>query len=139
MKKIFLDTNILLDSIQQREKKDYAEMILQFGKEGKIQNFASFLSFANIAYIIRKNPPETINSALKTLSAIVNVLPMDNALLQKALTQPSKDFEDMLQYQCALTAGCDVIVTNNTKHFQDFCTISLKTSEDFLLEWNETD
>ena len=39
----------------------------------------------------------------------------------------------MLQYQCALAAGCDVIVTNNTKDYQEFCTLPFMTSRDFLL------
>ena len=41
----------------------------------------------------------------------ITVLPCDALLLDAALKRHVKDYEDMLQYQCALAAGCDVIVT----------------------------
>ena len=65
----------------------------------------------------------------------VNMLkPCDSAQLDDALTNPVKDYEDMLQYQCALTAGCDLIVTNNKRDFFEFCQLPFLTSEEFLLQ-----
>jgi hypothetical protein len=58
---------------------------------------------------------------------------MDDSQIYAALAQEVKDYEDMLQYQCALAAGCDIIVTNNTKDYQEFCTLPFMTSRDFLL------
>ncbi len=55
-------------------------------------------------------------------------------LLDRALTNPVKDYEDMLQYECALAAGCDVVVTNNKRDFQEFCQLPFLTSEEFLLQ-----
>ena len=49
---------------------------------------------------------------------------------------PVKDFEDMMQYQCAKAAGCDVIVTNNKRDFHAFCELPFLTSEEFLLEFD---
>ena len=43
-----------------------------------------------------------------------------------------KDFEDMLQYQCAIDGNCDCIVTINTNDFIDFSTIPVLTPQDFL-------
>lgn len=60
--------------------------------------------------------------------------PCDSAQLDDALTNPDKDYEDMLQYQCALTAGCDLIVTNNKRDFFEFCQLPFLTSEEFLLQ-----
>lgn len=65
---------------------------------------------------------------------IVTVLPCDGVQLDDALTNPVKDYEDMLQYQCALAAGCDVVVTNNKRDFQAFCQLPFLTSEEFLLQ-----
>ena len=50
------------------------------------------------------------------------------------MLRPVKDYEDMLQYQCALEVGCDVVVTNNKRDFQEFCLLPFLTSEEFLLE-----
>ena len=58
MKKVFLDTNILMDFVENREKREYAETIIELGKTGVIQLFASYLSFANMGYILRKRQQE---------------------------------------------------------------------------------
>jgi hypothetical protein len=54
---------------------------------------------------------------IQNVRKVVAVLPCDAAQLDEALANPVKDYEDMLQYQCALSAGCDVIVTNNKREF----------------------
>ena len=51
MKKVFLDTNILMDFIENREKREYTETIIELGKTGAIQLFASYLSYANMGYV----------------------------------------------------------------------------------------
>jgi hypothetical protein len=45
-----------------------------------------------------------------------------------------KDFEDMLQYQCAVAGGCDVIITNNKKDFLAYSRLPLFTAEEYLNE-----
>lgn len=66
----------------------------------------------------------------------VEVLPCDAAQLDEGLKIEVKDFEDMMQYQCAIAAGCDVVVTNNERDFYDFCKIPFLTSEEFLLQFD---
>ena len=56
MMRVFLDTNILLDYSLDRDGADYAENILQLGKEGLIELYASYLSYANMGYILRHHP-----------------------------------------------------------------------------------
>ncbi len=45
-----------------------------------------------------------------------------------------KDYEDMLQYQCAKVAGCEVIVTGNKRHFTEFSNLPLMTANELLTE-----
>ena len=45
---VFLDTNILIDVIENREGTIMAKRILQLGKDKEINIFASYLSYANI-------------------------------------------------------------------------------------------
>ena len=134
MKRVFLDTNILLDYGLDREQADYAEKILALGQLGKIELYASYLSYANMGYILRHHPIAEIYSLVRMMRQPVEVLPCDAAQLDEGLGFEVKDFEDMLQYQCAKAAGCDVIVTNNKKDFQQFCELPFLTSEDFLLQ-----
>lgn len=134
MKKIFLDTNILLDFVDNRDNRDYAKTIVELGCIGKIQLFASYLSYANMGYILRHRTQEERYRMMLNARKIVTVLPCDAVQLDKTLSYPVKDTEDMLQYQCALAAGCDVIVTNNKRDFFEFCQLPFMTSEEFLLQ-----
>ena len=45
MMKVFLDTNILLDFVDNREKREYAETIIELGRQGVIELYASYLSY----------------------------------------------------------------------------------------------
>lgn len=135
MMKVFLDTNILMDFVDNREKREYAETIIELGKTGAIQLFASYLSYANMGYILRKRTQEERYRMISNARKIATVLPCDGSQLDVALANPVKDYEDMLQYQCALVAGCDVIVTNNKRDFHEFCQLPFLTSEEFLLQF----
>jgi predicted nucleic acid-binding protein len=134
MMKVFLDTNILMDFVENRESREYAETIIELGKTGAIQLFASYLSFANMGYILRRRSKEDRYRLLSSVRNIVTVLPCDDKQLDEALAIPVNDYEDMLQYQCAVAAGCDVIVTNNKRDFYEFCELPFLTSEEFLLQ-----
>ena len=134
MRKVFLDTNILMDFVDRRELREYAETIIELGKTGVIQLFASYLSYANMGYILRHRSQEERYEKIRKAREVATVLPCDDLQLSHALDRPVRDFEDMMQYQCAKAAGCDVIVTNNKKDFQQFCELPFLTSEEFLLQ-----
>lgn len=134
MQKVFLDTNILMDFVDNREKREYAETIIELGRIGHILLFASHLSYANMGYILRKRSQEERYRMIRNARKVVTVLPCDDAQLDAALANPVKDYEDMLQYQCALAGGCDVIVTNNKRDFHEFCQLPFQTAEEFLLQ-----
>ena len=136
MMKVFLDTNILIDYVDNREKRVYAGLILSMADEGLITLYASCLSYANMGYILRKRTQEERYCLIQEARNMATVLPCDAGQLDIALTQPVKDYEDMLQYQCALAAGCDVVVTNNKKDFHEFCKLPFLTSEEFLLQFD---
>ena len=97
MKKVFLDTNILLDFVENREKREYAETIIELGKVGAIQLFASYLSYANMGYILRHRTQEERYSLIYSARKVAIVLPCDSHQLDTALENPVKDYEDMLQ------------------------------------------
>ena len=136
MMKVFLDTNILIDYVDHREKRVYAGLILSMADEGLITLYASYLYYANMGYILRKRTQEERYRLIQEARNMATVLPCDAEQLDIALTQPVKDYEDMLQYQCALAAGCDVVVTNNKKDFHEFCKLPFLTSEEFLLQFD---
>jgi len=134
--KVFLDTNILLDYGQQRERHEEAETIFCLGDVGEIELFASYLSYANMGYILRGMEREAKYALISSTREGIHVVACDDIQLDAALAHHVKDYEDMLQYQCALAAGCDVIVTNNKKDYYEFSQLPFLTSEEFLLQYD---
>ena len=132
MKKIFLDTNILLDFGQNREQFRYAETILQLGKNNEIELCASYLSYANMGYILRKMQQCDKYALMRKMRQNINVLPCDSEQLDLGLSNETKDFEDALQYYAAEQAGADCIVTRNLKDFDFAFTVKALKPRDFL-------
>lgn len=129
--KVFLDTNIILDTILDRPHSDESDQVLARGVMGKFEMYTSFLSIANLAYVLRKMPQHEMLDLLSETCSILNVISMDGALLNSAISRPFDDFEDGLQYQSAMSEGCDCVVTNNVKDWHA-STIPVYSSLDFL-------
>lgn len=128
MKKVFLDTNVILDFYLDREEfSDDAEAILALGYNKACSLFVSALTFANFAYIGRKKyPGNTIYEVLESLREFAEITPVDSEL-----SLQSKDFEDAIQFCSAKVAGVNCIVTRNIKDFVSF-DIEVLTPKDFL-------
>ena len=136
MKRIFLDTNILIDYIDNRAGADDAEQIFACGFSGEALLFASSLTFANLAYIIKGRTQDEKYDALKQMADVVEILNLGKQEVLAAIGQPVPDFEDMLQYQCAKAAGCDYIITNDRRHY-DFSDIPHFSSAAFVEQLDE--
>lgn len=137
MKKIFVDTNVILDFVLCREGQQNAMDIFQMGEDGKVELVVSFLTMANVAYIARKHrTKEELYDYLRELSSLFHILEMNEAQYHEALSTIVTDFEDMLQYVCATHYCCDAIITNNIKHFS-FSKIPVMTPSQYLADKNE--
>lgn len=116
--KVFLDTNILLDIILERPGFEAPLEVLQKASDGFVELYASYLTMANIAYILRKNYKGALIPTIKQLSSLLTVLPMGQPQLEKAMLLDGPDFEDILQAVCAEEEGCEIILTHNPAHFK---------------------
>lgn len=135
MRKVFFDTNILIDYYDNRPGASDVHALFRVARAGGISIFASILTFANFAYVAKHNhTKEQVYSELDRLERLISVLPMDRVQLRAAIDNPCKDFEDMLQYQCAVAGACDVIITNNKKDFLAYSQLPLFTAEEYLNE-----
>lgn len=134
MTRLFLDTNIMMDAVENRKDGDKANMLLDLSRAGIIQTCAATMSFATMSYLLRRQGKENIYHIFKYLTESVEVVSVGGGEFGKAMDfGPVRDFEDMLQYQCAKAANCDVIITNNGRDFAEFCDLSIMTAEEFLL------
>ena len=117
--KVFLDTNILMDLLQQRPGYEESAQILQAGEDGKICLCCSFLTMANLAFILRKSvTPALLAPSILQIQSLVSVLPMGADQLSEALKMSGKDFEDILQAVCAIKGGCSAIITDDTGDYR---------------------
>jgi predicted nucleic acid-binding protein len=137
MKKVFLDTNILVDLIADRKPfSKYSIEIFKKAEEKKIKLFTSSHSIATTHYLLKKYLEEKIlRDVLYNLLDYVTVIAVDTDVLKKGLRSKHKDFEDSIQILCASTIEkIDCIVTRNTKDFRD-SEILVLTPDELCLRW----
>ena len=118
-KRIFVDTNILLDVLLEREGYYYdALKIWANAENGNVEASIAAISLNNIHYVMRKLKSETTAMiAVKILLRIFKVIPVDADILGLAVDFHDKDFEDDIQLQCALKAKCSQLFTRNPNHY----------------------
>ena len=128
MEKLFLDTNIVLDLIGNREPfVKEAAFLFQLGRNKECQ------LFVNIAYITRKTyPKEKLYSVLSKLRSFLTIVGGGVVAVDHALALQADDFEDAVQYYAARQADADYIITRNKKDFS-FSEIEVLTSEEYVL------
>jgi predicted nucleic acid-binding protein len=122
MDKIFLDTNVILDYLLARSPYDAdAKRFFVDAELGKIELFASALTFCNMSYIVRKlKTPAEFQALLSDLLQLIAVTSIDGLVLHQAIAANYKDFEDAVQYQSALnTYGLTHLVTRNKADFTE--------------------
>lgn len=134
MRKIFLDTNVLLDLIERRSGLEMAEKIVEYVSKSSAERlYVSALTMANAAYVIRRRTAQEIKICLSECMGFCNVLPMNDMQLFEAVRSgTSPDFEDNLQIMCAEYGGCDLIITNNAGHFRGHTDIPVLSPEEFV-------
>jgi len=134
MKKILLDTNIVIDLLAKREP-FYPEAARLFSLADRkvISLFVSALSFANVNYVLlRQRKPEEAKLILRKLKLLVGVLNLDEKVISLSLNDNEfKDFEDALQYYSAIENDMEVIISRNLKDFQS-SKLPVMTAEQFI-------
>lgn len=114
-RKILIDSDICLDAITGRAtfEKESA-MILQYSEDNIIYGVVSAESFSNMFYVLRKlSSSDKAIQQLTNLRRIVQIGEITMAVIDQALRSDWGDFEDAIQYFCALESACDAIVTRN--------------------------
>ena len=121
MKQIFLDTNVIIDFLADRKPFSLAATgIFNYAVLGKVKLYISAVSYNNIYYILRQSfsNTETIK-LLDELSQMTEVADVTKTVIKNSLKSDLKDFEDAIQYNCALSLNkIDFIVTRDTKDFK---------------------
>ena len=122
MKKVFVDTNILVDLIADR--KPFSKFAIQLflkAEERKVKLYASSHSISTTHYLLKKYIDEKdLREVLFNILDYLNIVAIDLDVLKKGLKSKHKDFEDALQIISACSVEkIDSIVTRNIKDFKE--------------------
>ena len=136
MKKLFIDTNIVIDLLGKREPfyKEAAKLFSLADKK-KIKLIVSSLTFANTNYVLSKlNSSIAARDILTKFKVLVTVADLNDKIIELSLNDKSfSDFEDGLQYYSAIENETDIIITRNLKDFKS-SKIPVITAQTFLAQ-----
>ena len=134
MKKILIDTNIVIDLLSKRKDfyDDAADLFSQADKK-ELNLTISSLTFANTNYILTKlKSAKEAREILRKFKVLVELLNLDDKITELALSDESfPDFEDGLQYYSAIENDVDIIITRNKKDFKN-SKLPVLTAKEYL-------
>ncbi len=134
MKKLFIDTNIVIDLLSQREPFFFeAATLFSLADKKQINIAVSSLTIANTSYaLLRQMDSRKAKMILRKLRLIVGILPLNDKVIDLALNDDTMpDFEGALQYFTALNNEQDIIITRNLKDFKS-SKLPVMTANQFL-------
>lgn len=134
MKKLFIDTNIVIDLLSRREPFfEEAAQLFSLADKKQVTLSVSSLTIANTSYaLLRQMDSNKSKSILRKLRLILNVLPLDDKIIGLALNDETfSDFEDGLQYFIAIEDEQELIITRNLKDFKN-SKVPIMTARQFI-------
>ena len=131
--KLFLDTNVVIDLLGEREPfYGSAAMIATLADKGKIQLIVSALTYSTVYYLLsRFEDKEVVKEKIRKFKVIAETSDLSDKIIEKGLASNFTDFEDSLQYYCALKMDCDILITRNGKDFKE-SDIPVLTPDEYL-------
>jgi predicted nucleic acid-binding protein len=133
VKKVFVDSDILLDVLLKRQQFFLSAMnvLALADKKGSFQLMTSAIAFVNVHYFLNKFDRVNKFQLLNSLRPNILVINVDEKIIDLALKKKNDDFEDTVQYFAAMSAGADVIITRNKKDYIQ-SEIPVLNAEEFL-------
>ena len=120
MRKVFIDTNVLVDLLLERDPwANDAAIIFSMADRKEIELLCCSLSFSTAVYLMQrmKYSRKEIVTKLAIVKSLCTVTTVDGFVLDRVLQSDFPDLEDAMQHYSALAAGAEVIVTRNVKDY----------------------
>ncbi len=139
--KIFLDTDVVLDHLADRQPfAEYAHRLLALAETGELTVCVSALSFSNLYYLLRKlkGHGEAL-ALLGKLRLLVRVSAVTETAVQAALSSSFKDFEDAIQYFAAKAEGGNSAIVTRNKADYSTSEIPVYSPDEFLAQFDSQD
>ena len=133
MDRLFLDTNVVIDLLGEREPfYDSAAKIATLADKGKANLIVSALSYSTVFYLLSKfEDNDIVKEKLRKFKVIAETSDLTDRIIDKGLSSKFSDFEDALQYHCAIKLDCNILITRNEKDFKG-SDIPVMTPDEYL-------
>ena len=134
MKQAYLDCNILLDWLLDRKPYSFfAARIISKIETVEIVGYASALSISNTYYLVRKAINKSIaDEFLADARRLFKILDLNSMVVEMAIDQKFRDFEDDVHYFACKVHGVENLITRNEDDFRKDDGIKIMNAEQFL-------
>lgn len=136
--KVFIDANVIIDLFEQsRPFHAYSvSVISELLSNEEIELFISTDMISNIFYILNSRYKYGFDKTLQVIEKISQIFTLHSveknnidAAIDICKKHIFRDYEDALQYFCALADECTLIITNNPKDFKNSSVDIVTTKE----------
>lgn len=118
MKRLFLDTNIVIDVLEAREPYcDDAVQLFTMAYNKKVKLIVSPTTYSTAAYLLRKHGLGEVHRLLTNFRQLSHVATTNEKVVDNSLASKFEDIEDAIQYYTAVNSKADIIITRNGKDF----------------------
>lgn len=119
--KLFLDTNVVVDLLGEREPfYEPVARIATLADKGQIHLVVSALTYSTVYYLLsRFEDKEVVKEKIRKFKVIAETSDLTDKVIDEGLSSKFGDFEDSLQYYCAVNSDCNIFVTRNGKDFKE--------------------
>ena len=133
MQKVFLDTNIVVDFLGEREGFYLpAAKVITLADQKKIKIFTTANTITTTYYLISKyENPKAALEKIRKFKLLCSISVLNDEVVDKAIISDFKYFEDAIQYYSAVATNCDLIITRNEKDFKS-AMIPVMNAQSFL-------
>jgi len=134
LKRVFLDSDIILDFLLERSSFfAEAEALFALVDENRITGCTSPIVLSNLTYLLKRQglPVKKVVQICRDLMNMLVLLPVNDKILEEALDTGFRDIEDSFQYITAVKGKCDAIITRNKSDYKN-AKIPVYTPHQFL-------
>ncbi len=120
MKRILVDTNVVLDVVLDRQPHaDRSAAIWKAVETGKSEGLLAAHAITTLHYLIQKElgAPKA-RRLISEILRVFRVAGVDGSVIEEALRLSLADFEDAVTAAAARSAECDFIVTRDPRGFR---------------------
>jgi len=118
--KVFLDTNVILDVLANREPfvSDSAA-VLSLIESRRVEGFVAAHTITTLFYFLRREVGGAkARNVLMDLFRVVEIVAVDQDRIFQALAMDWDDFEDAVQASCAAKVEADYLLTRDRTDFR---------------------